>query len=199
MFTGIIRELGIVKGISGLGRLYRLSVKSDDVSVSADIGDSVAVNGVCLTVTGKEKVILHFDVMGETVKRTNLAKIKYGDKVNLEGALRAGQQIGGHFVSGHIDCAGKIKFIGNNAGDISIDITFPENYSKLVADKGSIALDGVSLTVGKAGKGTVTVYMIPHTLKMTTLGFKRPGDEVNIEFDMIGKYISNSFEKGRFS
>lgn len=190
MFTGIIKELGRVSQISGLGRTYRLSVESKDIITSAATGDSVAVNGVCLTVTEKDKKALHFDVMGETLKRTNLSKIKYGDLVNLEDALKAGGSISGHFVSGHIDCTGRIKDISKSANDVSVEVTFPESYSNLVVEKGSIALDGISLTVGKALRGSVTVYIIPHTLKMTTLGSKRPGDDVNIEFDIISKYVA---------
>jgi riboflavin synthase len=137
--------------------------------------------------------------MGETIKRSNLSRLKYGDPVNLEGSLRMGETLGGHFVSGHIDCVGRIKDVRHSAGDRSIEITFPQMYRNLVVEKGSIALDGVSLTIGKVMTNGATVYIIPHTLKMTTLMFKRRGDDVNIEFDIIGKYIVNKFENKRFS
>lgn len=195
MFTGIIKELGKVRSVSGLGNIYKLSIEAKDIVKDLSIGDSVAVNGACLTLTKKDKNILDFDVMGETMRRTNLRKIKPQDFVNLEDSLKAGSSLSGHFVSGHIDCVGRIKDIKRVADDVSIEVIFPEGYSKLVVDKGSIALDGISLTIGKALKDSVTVYIIPHTLKMTTLGTRRAGDEVNIEFDLIGKYVVNLFEK----
>ena len=189
MFTGIIKELGKVRRISGLGGVYKLSVEAKDVAGGLNIGDSVAVNGACLTLTGKDKNILDFDVMGETFKRTNISMLKIGESVNLEGALRAGDPLGGHFVAGHIDCVGRIKQIKRAGDSYSIEVAFPGEYKKLVVEKGSIALDGISLTVGIVGNGSAAVHIIPHTLKVTTLGSKRPGDEVNIEFDIIGKYI----------
>lgn len=196
MFTGIITQLGRVRGISGLGRVYKLSIDAGDIVGTAAIGDSVAVNGVCLTVTEKAgDKSLSFDVIGETMRRTNLSRLKYGDVVNLEGALKAGSPLNGHFVLGHVDCIGRIKDIRHGHDNVSIEITYPGGYEGLVVEKGSIALDGISLTVGEAGKDNVLVYVIPHTLKMTTLSSRRTGDEVNIEFDIIGKYIVKKFEK----
>ncbi len=191
MFTGIIKELGRVHQISGLGGQYRLSVEAKDIINGIAVGDSIAINGVCLTLTEKSKNTLNFDVMGQTLKRTNLSKLRYGDIVNVEDSLKVGGSLSGHFVTGHIDCVGKIKDVKQAANNVSIEVAFPEGYSGLVIEKGSIAIDGISLTIGKAGKCSVIVYIIPHTLKMTTLGFKRAGDEVNIEFDIIGKYVAN--------
>jgi riboflavin synthase len=199
MFTGIIKELGRAHSLSGLGNIYKLSVEAKDIVSGLTIGDSVAVNGVCLTLTGKNKNILEFDVMAETIRRTGLGKLGPGNVVNLEDALKASSAIGGHFVTGHIDCVGRIRDIKRSADETLIEVTFPEEYSTLVVQKGSIALDGISLTVGKAVKNSVMVYIIPHTLKVTTLGAKRIGDEINIEFDLIGKYIANMVEKGRIS
>ena len=189
MFTGIVKELGKVHRISGLGRIYKLSVEAKDIAGGLNIGESVSVNGSCLTLTGKDKNILDFDVMGETFNRTNISKLKIGESVNLEGALRAGDPLGGHFVTGHIDCLGRIREIRRAGDNYSIEVAFPGEYKKLVVEKGSIALDGISLTVGIVGDGNAVVHIIPHTLKVTTLGSKRPGDEVNIEFDIIGKYV----------
>lgn len=199
MFTGIIKELGRVHAISGLGNIYKLSIEAKDIANSLTIGDSVAVNGACLTLTDKNKNILKFDVMTETMRRTGLGKLGPGNMVNLEDALKAGSSISGHFVTGHIDCVGNIRDIKHSSDEVSIEVTFPEEYSALVVQKGSIALDGISLTVGKAFKNSVIIYIIPYTLKMTTLGAKRIGDGVNIEFDLIGKYVANSFEKKRIS
>ena len=189
MFTGIVKELGKVYRISGLGSIYKLSVEAKDIAGGLNIGDSVAVNGVCLTLTGKDKNVLDFDVMSETFKGTNISKLKIGEFINLECALRAGDPLGGHFVTGHIDCAGRVRQISRAGDNYSIEVAFPEEYKKLVVEKGSIALDGISLTVGIVGNCSATVYIIPHTLKVTTLGSKRSGDEVNIEFDILGKYI----------
>ncbi|MCX5665738.1 MAG: riboflavin synthase, partial [Candidatus Omnitrophica bacterium] len=189
MFTGIVKELGKVRRISGLGGLYKLSVEAKNVADGSNIGDSVSINGVCLTLTAKNKNALDFDVMGETFKRTNFSKLTIGEAVNLEPALRVGDPLGGHFVTGHIDCVGRIRDIRRAGDNYSIEIAFPPEYKKLVVEKGSIALDGISLTVGSVGNSSAVVHIIPHTLKLTTLGSKRSGDEVNIEFDIIGKYI----------
>jgi len=189
MFTGIVKELGNVRRISGLGGIYKLSIEAKDAAIGLNIGDSLSVNGVCLTLTGKDKNVLDFDVMGETFKRTNFSSLKIGEAVNLEPALRAGDPLGGHFVTGHIDCVGKIREIRRAGDNYSIEIVFSGEYKKYVVEKGSISLDGISLTVGRIGDGSAVVHIIPHTLKATTLGSKRSGDEVNIEFDIIGKYI----------
>ena len=190
MFTGIIKELGRIRNISGLGKLYKLQIEARDIVGGVVIGDSISVNGVCLTLTEKRGSTLSFDCLGETMKRTNLSKLKYGDPVNLEDSLKVGSSLGGHFVSGHIDCVGKIKNINRTSDDVSIEVAFPEGYGDLVVEKGSIALDGISLTIGKVLKNSVVVYLIPHTLNVTALGFKKTGDELNIEFDIIGKYVA---------
>lgn len=190
MFTGIIKELGRVKSISGLGNIYKLSIEAKNIANGLATGDSVAVNGACLTLTEKNKDILNFDIMAETLQRTNLGKLRPQDPVNLEDAVRADGFIGGHFVTGHIDCVGRIRDIKRSAGEVSIEVIFPEEHSGLIVEKGSIALDGISLTIGKALKNNATIYIIPHTLKMTTLGMKKTGDELNIEFDLIGKYVA---------
>lgn len=189
MFTGIVKEMGKVRRISGLGGVYKLSIEAKDIVPGLNIGDSVSVNGACLTMTGKDKNVLNFDVMGETFNRTNISKLKIDELVNLESALRAGDPLGGHFVTGHIDCLGRIKQIRRTGDNYSIEVTFPGEYKKFVVEKGSISLDGISLTVGSVGDGNAVVHIIPHTLKVTTLGSKRPGGEVNVEFDIIGKYI----------
>ncbi len=189
MFTGIVKELGKICRISGLGGVYKLSVEAKDIANSLNTGESVSVNGVCLTMTGKDKGILDFDVMGETYKRTNISKLRIGASVNLEGALRVGDSLGGHFVTGHIDCVGRIREIKRVGDNYSIELSFPAKYKRLVVEKGSITLDGISLTVGGVENSGASVHIIPHTLKVTTLGSKRAGDELNVEFDIIGKYV----------
>ena len=190
MFTGLIRELKPIRAFTRSGNVYRLEAVSDIIVRDTAIGDSVSINGVCLTLTEKKKDALVFDVMEETVRRTSLASIKIGDKVNLEDSLKAGGPLGGHFVLGHIDCVGKVKKIENAGGEYIIEIKFPEEFSHLVVEKGSVALDGISLTVGEVGRGSFKVYIIPHTLKITNLSSRLAGDTVNIEFDIIGKYLS---------
>lgn len=190
MFTGLIAEMGIVRDFARSGGLYRLEVGSNVIFEDAVTGDSVSINGACLTLTGKKPGVLCFDVMEETVRRTSLSSLGAGDKVNMEGALKAGKALGGHFVLGHVDCVGTIRRIEDSRGEHVLEIGFPQEFNHLVVEKGSIALDGVSLTVGEAGRGSLRVYIIPHTLKMTNLGARRERDKVNIEFDIIGKYLS---------
>jgi len=165
-------------------------VSSNIVSKGANIGDSIAVNGACLTLVENARGIMVFDVMEETVRRTGLLDVRSGDRVNLEDSLKTGGPLGGHFVLGHVDCVGTVKKIENNGGEYSIEIEFPAEFSHLVVEKGSVALDGISLTVGEVGRGSLKVYVIPHTLKMTNLSGKRERDKVNIEFDIIGKYLA---------
>ena len=190
MFTGLIKELSVVRGFTPSGSVYRLEAGSVMIFKTAAIGDSISINGVCLTLVEKRDGLLGFDVMEETVRRTGLLSLKSGDKINLEDSLRAGSPLGGHFVLGHVDCAGTVRSIKNRGGEYIVEIEFPAEFSHLVVEKGSIALDGISLTVGEAGRGSFKVYIIPHTLKITNLGMRRERDKINIEFDIIGKYLS---------
>jgi len=193
MFTGIIKEIGVIKDFSRAGNVRRLAIESSILHKNIDIGDSVAANGVCLTLTGKERGLISFDVMGETLDRSALSGSRTGDRVNLEGAVRAQGSFGGHFVTGHIDCVGKVISV-NKADGYVISVGFPDNFSHLVVEKGSVAVDGVSLTAGEVFRGAFNIYIIPHTLKATTLGIKKKGDLLNIEFDIIGKYCARFLE-----
>ena len=190
MFTGLIQELKPIRAFTRAGNVYRLEAASDIIAKDAVIGDSVSINGVCLTLAEKKKDALVFDVMEETVRRTAFESIKSGDKVNLEDSLKVGGPLGGHFVLGHVDCVGNIRKIESAGGEYVIEIEVPGEFSHLVVEKGSVALDGISLTVGTVGRGSFKVYIIPHTLKITNLSSKKAGDKVNIEFDIIGKYLS---------
>lgn len=189
MFTGITKEVGRVQRLDRTGRLSRLLIESNEIFKTVEIGDSVSVNGVCLTLAEKKKRILYFDVMEETVRKSNLITLKNNDSVNLEASLKADGTIGGHFVSGHIDCMGTLTEIKRAGEEFFVEVEFPKDFSPLVVKKGSIALDGVSLTVGEIIFNRFRVYLIPYTLKTTTLGDKKVGEELNIEFDIIGKYI----------
>jgi riboflavin synthase len=188
MFTGIIREIGTVRSLKAAGGLYKLEVACKDVSASADIGDSVSVNGVCLTVTAKAPGALYFDVVAETIRRTTLAGLRSAERVNLEGSLKAGSGIDGHFVLGHVDCVGKVVEIIRAGGEFVMRIGFPGRFAGLLVEKGSVAIEGVSLTAGEISDNMFSVYLIPQTLKSTSLGSRPAGSSVNIEFDVIGKY-----------
>ena len=190
MFTGIIKELGVVKRFDRMGPAYRIEIEAAGTAKDAAIGGSVSVNGVCLTVVEKGERSMGFDVMDETVKRSTLSSVKKGDKVNLESSLKAGEELGGHFVLGHVDCVGRIVSFKRSSGESSVEVEFLEGYSKLLVEKGSVSIDGISLTVGDVSRGRFKVYVIPHTLKVTTLGLKKTGDSVNLEFDIVGKYMA---------
>lgn len=196
MFTGIIKEIGLVRNFGKLGNVHRLDIGSDSIYKTAGTGDSVAVSGVCLTLTVKASGVLSFDVMEETLARSTLGVLRVGDRVNLEEAVRAGDSFGGHFVTGHVDCIGRIKEIKTGDG-FAIAVEISRDWTRLVVEKGSVSLDGISLTVGEIRDNEFNVYVIPHTLKATTLGSKRAGDQLNIEFDIIGKTCARLFDRDR--
>lgn len=189
MFTGIIIELGKVYEINRIAQGARLKIFSE--KLITDIGDSISVNGVCLTISeiDKEKGILSFDVSHETLQKTTLGELKKNDPVNLEPALTLQAPLGGHLVSGHVEGVGVIKKIEKIGNDLKIEISTPEEILKYCIKKGSIAVDGVSLTIVDLFSSSFTVVIIPHTAKMTTLRFKKAGDRVNLESDIIAKYI----------
>lgn len=197
MFTGLILELGEVVFLEKRTDGARLSVKASDIIKDAAIGDSISVNGVCLTVTEMRSSTseLFFDVSYETLKSTNLGSIKRGDKVNLEPSLRPNSKMGGHFVTGHIDGIGRIIRKTRIGNAIKIDIEAPENIIRYLVEKGSVAVDGVSLTVVNVFRDTFNVVVIPHTAKMTTIGFKDIGETVNIESDILAKYVERFLQK----
>ena len=187
MFTGIIEEMGIVKSIKSKVIIIEANKIFDDLK----LGDSVAVNGTCLTVSSFSNKIFNADITNETLSRTNLGDLKSGFKVNLERALTLNGRLGGHIVSGHIDGVGIIKNISKKSEDIELVIEVPTNLMKYIIEKGSVAVDGISLTIAKVdnNKNNFSVAIIPHTLKETVLYYKKAGDKVNIENDIIGKYV----------
>lgn len=195
MFTGIVEGIGIVAGIKKTRPGRQLAVKTQGISSGTKLGDSIAVDGVCLSVTDIRKNILTFDVIYETLDRTTLGELKINDPVNLERSLKADSRIGGHFVTGHIDYKGRIEKISKDSNGAKLDISLPDRFSNLVSEKGSIAIDGVSLTAGGVGRDSFIVYLIPHTLKVTTLGKKKKGDPVNVETDLLAKYLIRHTQK----
>ena len=189
LFTGIIEEVGkIVHVVSGSSS-GEIRIGARKVLEGTQIGDSIAVNGVCLTVTRLYKDSFTADVMPETLRRTNLGRLNTGDPVDLERAMAAGGRFGGHIVSGHIDGVGHIHEMRREGNAIWVTIGAPPEILRLIVEKGSVAIDGISLTVAKVERGSFAVSVIPHTGEETILLGKKPGDPVNLENDIVGKYV----------
>ncbi len=196
MFTGIIEEKGSIKNITHGAKSAVLYIKADKIMSDVKIGDSVAVNGVCLTATKIMADGFTADVMAETLRRSSLGTLKAGDKVNLERAMSADGRFGGHIVSGHIDGTGTIKEYKREDNAIWVTIACGRNLLKYIAEKGSIAIDGISLTVAVVSDSYFKVSIIPHTAAETTLIDKKPGDSVNLENDIVGKYVEKLMSFG---
>lgn len=189
MFTGIIEEVGTVKEVQYAGNNSFIKVKTEKILEDVHIGDSIAVNGVCLTVTSYDNGIFRADVMNETLSRSSLGSLKNGSPVNLERAMSANGRFGGHIVSGHIDGTGIISAIRNDGIAIWYTINTVPEIMHYIIEKGSIAIDGISLTVAKVSENDFSVSIIPHTAQQTILSYKKVGDIVNLENDIVGKYI----------
>lgn len=189
MFTGIVEEVGIINAIQQNGELVLLDISADKVCKDIKIGDSISVNGVCLTLTKANRDLLSFDVMQETIKKTDLYDMKHGDQVNLERSLRVNGDVSGHFVYGHIDGTRKILNIVNKPGKSYLEIELQDEDKKYIVDKGSISISGISLTIGEVGLQSIRLFLIPHTFENTILQYKKKNDIVNVEFDMIAKYV----------
>ena len=189
MFTGIIEELGKVKQVVTGHAWGQIEITGEKVLEGTRLGDSIAVNGVCLTVTRIQGKSFTADVMAETMRRSNLGSLKLGDMVNLERAMAADGRFGGHMVSGHIDGTGVISKMNQEGNAVWVTVDAPEDIMRLIVEKGSIAIDGISLTVAKEAAGAFQVSIIPHTGEETTLLKKKAGDVVNLENDIVGKYV----------
>ena len=190
MFTGLIVQTGVLTGHSCIGGAGKLFVRPGREFDQPEFGESVAVNGVCLTLERYENGILEFHTLEETLKRTNLGKLALGSLVNLERALKVGARVGGHFVSGHVDGTGRVLGLDKEGGDICLKVELPENLrGGYLVEKGSIAVDGVSLTLIEVGEEYFRVGLIPVTLEETALCRRGVGVEVNLESDLLGKYV----------
>ena len=189
MFTGIIEDIGTVKSIYSEGSSAIITISSDKILDDVSIGDSIAVNGVCLTARTITKSDFSADIMAETLRRSSLGSLKAGSKVNLERAMMLGKRFGGHIVSGHIDGTGMIKSLRKESNAVWVEISAESKILALIIEKGSIAIDGISLTVAYVDDKVFKVSVIPHTASETTLLSKRVGDIVNLENDIIGKYV----------
>ena len=189
MFTGIIEEIGKVKNVNKSGNSAVIEIKAKKVLKDTKLGQSIAVNGICLTVTNIKDNSFKVDVMPETINSSNLKKLKVNDYVNLERAMQVNDRFDGHIVSGHVDTVGKIMNISKNENAVIYEIKMDKSFSKYIIKKGSIAIDGISLTVVDIKNDIVKVSIIPTTQDETILKYKQIGSIVNIECDMIGKYI----------
>ncbi len=189
MFTGIIEGLGEIRGLERSGGGLKIRLIPPFSAQELTLGESVAVNGVCLTVTHIDGQTATFDISPETISRTTLGGLKPGDRVNVERALRASDRLGGHIVSGHVDGVGRVLSRRSQGDFLFYEIQIPSELSRYVIQKGSIAIDGISLTVNDIRDHRLSLAIIPHTASLTTIGYRQPGDLVNIEVDIIGKYI----------
>ncbi len=189
MFTGIVEGLGEIISKSSIPKGIRFTIKAPFDLSDTRVGDSICVNGACLTVTDLNAQNFAVDISPETLTRTTLGSLQIGSKVNLERALRIGDRLGGHIVLGHVDGVGEVVRRRETGDFIFFTIKIPENLTKYVIEKGSIAIDGISLTVNAISQNLIELAIIPHTAKLTTMGFRKPGDKVNIEVDLIGKHI----------
>ena len=189
MFTGIVEGLGKVKRLTMKGADAVLEIEAGLSLAEVSLGDSIAVNGACLTVTSKNQQTFQADVSAETLARTNLKLLQAGHKVNMEKSLRVGSFVGGHFVLGHVDVTSRILSQTQKSGSLILAVEMNENISRYIVEKGSVAIDGVSLTVNKLEKSRFYVNIIPHTAANTTLVMKKEADLVNIETDILGKYV----------
>jgi len=195
MFTGLIEALRPVERATRRGDGLEIQVDLGPLVEGARPGDSIAVNGACLTVTSVSGKTVAFDVVPETVRKTNLAELRPGDRVNIERPLRIGDRLGGHFVQGHVDGLGRMTAKSAKGAETLVRIEVPPSLARMMIPKGSVAVDGISLTIADLSDASFSVAVIPHTLENTTLGFKTPGDTVNIEVDMIGKWIAKLLGK----
>ena len=189
MFTGIVEELGVVETLEDQGDAVRLTVRGPHVTVDARLGDSVAVNGCCLTVAERAGETFTADVMRETLDKTSLGTLAPGGRVNLERAVTATSRLGGHIVQGHVDGTGSVVRREASEHWELVEISLPPDLARYLVPKGSVTVDGVSLTVVDVGEVSFTVSLIPETLARTTLGHREPGDRVNLEVDVIAKYV----------
>ncbi|SFS91967.1 riboflavin synthase [Marininema halotolerans] len=190
MFTGLVEEVGTIRMLDRKGMAMRLSVEAESVLKGVAIGDSIAVNGVCLTVTDFASDRFAVDVMPETMKHSNLGQLSPGATVNLERALAVGDRLGGHFVQGHVDGVGKIRSRKPVENAVLFHIQVPRDLTRTMVEKGSVTVNGISLTLVTVEKEAFTVSIIPHTLEHTQLRDAKPGDVVNIETDMLGKVVA---------
>ena len=189
MFTGLIEEVGTVVAVRASGHATELQIAAPETAKHVGAGESIAVNGCCLTLTSRRSDCLTFDLLGETIARTNLHNLQQNSPVNLERALRADGRIGGHFVQGHVDCASRIVTFDKKGADFGLEVELPHEFAHYVASKGSIAINGISLTIAEVLSNGFVTWIIPYTKRHTDLDAAKAGDLVNLEFDILAKYV----------
>lgn len=195
MFTGIVSEAGkVIEFLEG-ERAWHLKIEAHEVTRDVALGDSIAVNGCCLTVVAFDENSLCFDLLAETVRLTAFAELAVGQAVNLEPSLRFNGKVGGHFVSGHVDAVGEVKLAETRGKDLFLQVGIPAEFARYLVYKGSVAIDGVSLTVAEVFKDSFAVWLIPHTLEVTNLSEKVCGSKVHLEFDLLAKYVESLIKK----
>jgi riboflavin synthase len=195
MFAGIVEGQGNLVSVRRVNESFIFQIAHRGLGRGVKVGDSVAVNGCCLTVVKNQKGLLQFDILRETWNRTTFHKCRVPERVNLERSLCLGDRIGGHFVTGHIDGLGKIVTYEEKYPDVHIEIEPPREFMRWIVYKGCVAIDGISLTVATVSRRRFGIWLIPHTLELTTLGWKRKGDWVNLEADMLAKYAQNAIPR----
>ena len=195
MFTGLVQALGTVRGVNDAQGGRRLCIAEPDLAPKLELGESIAVDGACLTVVARTGDTFDFEVGPETLEKTTLGQLTAGARVNLERALRVGDLLGGHFVTGHVDCVGTVIEEVVTGEWLTVWFGIPEEFEPLLVSKGSVAVDGVSLTIVDVKRDRFSVMLIPHTRNHTTLGLKAPGAAVNLEFDMIAKHVHKLFKR----
>jgi len=194
MFTGIVEETGSVFALRQTTHGVNLTLQADLVTRDLQVGDSVAVNGCCLTVTGREEKLISFDLLAETLRCTNLGQLHEESLVNLERSLAANARLGGHFVQGHVDCPSPVISFEKVGADYRLEVELPARFVRYMIHKGSIAIDGISLTAAEVLEKSFVVWIIPHTLEVTNLSTRKAGDLVNLEFDLLAKYLERLVE-----
>jgi riboflavin synthase len=196
MFTGIVRERGRVVAVEGDGQGARLRLAAPGAAAQAALGDSVAIAGVCLTVVAVDGDELAFDAVAETLQRSSLGRLRAGDPVNVEPALRVGEPLGGHYVQGHVDGVGRVRALALEGESVRMFFDAPSEVLRYCVEKGSVAVEGVSLTITEVDRRGFGVALVPHTLAETTLGSLEPGAEVNLEADVLAKYVERLVARG---
>ena len=197
MFTGIVRERGRVEAVAGGAGGIELRVRAPGTAARTAVGDSVALNGCCLTATAVDDGAMAFHAVPETLERTSLTALSAGAELNVEPALQAGEPLGGHYVQGHVDGVGRVRSLAPEGDGARLWIEAPDRVLRLCVEKGSIAVDGVSLTVAELADDAFAVALVPHTLRATTLGSLEPGDAVNLEADVLAKYVERLLPAAR--
>jgi riboflavin synthase len=194
VFTGIVKEVGVVRSVEGGDEGVRIAIDAPRTAAGAALGDSVAIGGVCLTLTANVDGALAFDAVPETLRRSSLGRLGAGDRVNVEPAVRAGDRLDGHIVQGHVDGIGHVRALEPEGDGSRLTVELPPELLRSCVEKGSIALEGVSLTVAALDDESIDIALVPHTLAATTLGALAPGDAVNIEVDVLAKYVERLLE-----